>query len=181
MSAGRKKQDSLDRYDTPPDVTRAFLHSWPHMVPMRVWEPAAGKGMMSAALIEHFGPFYVISTDVEPRDDAVGRHDFLKDDALVPKSNLDLIITNPPFNQAQAFADRALKLSNEGGYVALLLRLAFLESVTRAEWLHANMPEDVYVLSKRPSFTGKGTDSTAYAWFVWRKGERTDHFEGHIL
>ena len=25
----------------------------------------------------------------------------------------------------------------------------------------------LYVLSKRPSFTGKGTDSAAYAWFVW--------------
>jgi hypothetical protein len=28
----------------------------------------------------------------------------------------------------------------------------------------------VHVLSRRPSFTGGGTDSAAYGWFVWRKG-----------
>lgn len=28
---------------------------------------------------------------------------------------------------------------------------------------------DIYVLPNRPSFSGKGTDSIEYAWFVWRK------------
>jgi len=30
----------------------------------------------------------------------------------------------------------------------------------------------MFVLSKRPSFTGKGTDATDYAWFVWDKTDR---------
>lgn len=33
---------------------------------------------------------------------------------------------------------------------------------------------DVYVLPQRPSFTGKGTDSTSYAWFVWTSAEKTE-------
>ena len=35
-----------------------------------------------------------------------------------------------------------------------------------------NTPTALHVLSKRPSFTGKGTDATDYAWYVWDKTER---------
>ena len=50
----------------------------------------------------------------------------------------------------------------------MLLRLSFLESKGRVKF-HQDFPADVYVLAKRPSFTGDGkADSCAYAWFVWR-------------
>ena len=35
-----------------------------------------------------------------------------------------------------------------------------------------NSPTSLFVLSKRPSFTGKGTDATDYAWYVWDKTDR---------
>ena len=104
----------------------------------------------------------------------------------------DLIITNPPFSLAQEFVERALAtrrmFAMEGlsrlahglaqtsepktmPTVAMLLRLAFLESAKRAAF-HRRYPADVYVLSSRPSFTGDGkSDSCAYAWFVWGKGK----------
>jgi len=48
----------------------------------------------------------------------------------------------------------------------MLLRLNFLASERRQEWMKTDTP-DVYVLPNRPSFRGKGSDATEYAWFVW--------------
>jgi hypothetical protein len=55
------------------------------------------------------------------------------------------------------------------GTAAFLLRLNWLGGQARAAWHRAN-PCDVYVLPRRPSFTGKGTDATEYAWMVWGTG-----------
>ena len=48
-----------------------------------------------------------------------------------------------------------------------LLRINFLGSQKRYDFWQQFPPDGLYVLSKRPSFTGKGTDSIDYAWFVW--------------
>lgn len=53
-----------------------------------------------------------------------------------------------------------------------MLRINFLGSIARHEWWKNNQPTALYVLSKRPSFSGKGTDATDYAWFVWDKTGR---------
>ena len=75
----------------------------------------------------------------------------------------DVVITNPPFSDAEAFLRRSLELAD---HVVLLLRLNFLASAKRAELMRERAP-DVYVLPNRPSFDGKGTDSIEYAWFHW--------------
>jgi len=36
----------------------------------------------------------------------------------------------------------------------------------------------LHVISKRPSFTGGGTDATEYAWFIW---DNTDRIERGIF
>lgn len=78
-----------------------------------------------------------------------------------------VIITNPPFRLAREVLDFSL---NRGATVALLLRLNFLASASRAE-LMRRFPPDVHVLPNRPSFVGGGkTDSVEYAWFVWPGG-----------
>ena len=50
----------------------------------------------------------------------------------------------------------------------------FLESIKRHEWWKENTPTSIHVLSKRPSFTGTGTDATGYCWIIWDKTDRTD-------
>lgn len=81
-----------------------------------------------------------------------------------------VVLTNPPYNLAREFADRAIRevygSGNVFGVVAMLLRLNWLAGQKRAEWMRAHTPS-VYVLSRRPSFTGMGTDATDYAWMVW--------------
>lgn len=62
--------------------------------------------------------------------------------------------------------------------VVALERLNFLEGEARNAWLREQAP-DVYVLPNRPSFTGDGTDSIAYAWFVWPAGQH-DRTSGRL-
>lgn len=79
----------------------------------------------------------------------------------------DLIITNPPFSLAKEFLEKSIK---EADCVCYLLRLNFLGSQKRKLfWENISTPNKLLVLSKRPSFTGKGTDATDYAWFCWDK------------
>ena len=54
-----------------------------------------------------------------------------------------------------------------GGVLIFLLRTAFLESKSRYSFWQNNPLTALYTLSKRPSFTGKGTDATSYSWFIW--------------
>jgi len=92
--------------------------------------------------------------------------------------NYDLILTNPPFSIALDFIDKAIEEANT---VIMLLRLNFLGSQKRNAWFVENEPTSLFVLSKRPSFTGKGTDSTEYAWFVWDKTDRITKGVFHVL
>jgi predicted RNA methylase len=60
----------------------------------------------------------------------------------------DLIITNPPFSRAREAAELCIR---QAPVVAMLLRLAFLESAERVDF-HRKHPADVHVLARRPSF-----------------------------
>jgi len=73
------------------------------------------------------------------------------------------LITNPPYTMADKFLRVGQAIAD---HVILLLRVNWLEGAARADILSHNMP-DVYVLPNRPSFTGRGTDATAYAWMHW--------------
>ena len=82
--------------------------------------------------------------------------------------DIDLIITNPPFSIALDFLTKSLQ---EAPTVCYLLRLGFLGSIDRHSFWKANPLTHLAVISEkgRPSFTGKGTDNSEYAWFIWDK------------
>lgn len=81
-----------------------------------------------------------------------------------------VIITNPPFNRALEFIKKALSDVEDLGYVIMLLRLNFLETKARKEFFDKYMPNWIFVHHKRLSFIkGGGTDSVAYAHYVWKK------------
>lgn len=84
-------------------------------------------------------------------------------------------ITNPPFLLAQEVITKCFDLAD---YVVMLLRVNFLGSDKRGDWIYEYVP-DLHQLPNRPSFGRnkkgtKGTDATEYAWFVWPPGERTE-------
>jgi hypothetical protein len=110
----------------------------------------------------------------EPRD-AVEIADFLT--WKPPVAPFSVCITNPPYSIAEEVTRKCQVIAE---ITVLLLRVNFLASGERAEWLKAWTP-DVYVIPNRPSFRGKGTDSTEYAWFVFDRRRRTGAGQLSIL
>lgn len=171
---GKVADRGLDFFATPPDVVHAIL---PHLPRLRPFDPCAGDGALLTAAWDGFGEGYEIdpgrAKEAESRGHFVDVRDALTEDPWQSDDGEppELIITNPPFLLAEEFVRRAIaEVAPVHGTVAMLLRLAFLESVKRAAF-HALHPADVFVLSKRPSFMSNGkTDSSAYAWLVWGPG-----------
>jgi hypothetical protein len=100
---------------------------------------------------------------------------------LLSAEKWDVSIGNPPFRLAAEFIAFSLKYARN---VALLLRLNYLGSDTRAEFMRSLAP-DVFVLPNRPSFrpSKRGlltTDSVEYAWFVWGDEPGRNRNEGRI-
>jgi hypothetical protein len=112
--------------------------------------------------------YKVRATDLYGRGYGESGVDFLSATALV-----DNIVTNPPYNAAEAFVAQGLKLARHK--FALLLRLAFLEGANRANTIFlTHPPARVWIFSERITFYMKdaeraGGGTTAYAWFVWDK------------
>ena len=163
-----------DFYATPAWCTRAIL---PHLGRPdyfdRVVDPCCGDGAILDVIAEqwpdHRQSLRGVEIDARRADIAGKKHRVACADALGETQwdrAVELVVTNPPFSLAMEFVQRALEEVAPGGTVAMLLRLPWLASQKRAPWLRENTPS-VYVLPTRPSFTGKGTDATDYAWMVW--------------
>jgi len=161
-------QKRIDFFPTPSWCVHRLLEVVD--LPGGFWlEPAVGDGAIVRAVNEVRDDVCWTKVDIRPECDA----DLISDytwcncpslDGLGPsKGQFDVIITNPPFSQAIDFVQASLVRSP---IVAMLLRLNWLGSDKRSAFLRKTYP-DVYVLPQRPSFDGRGTDFTEYAWFVW--------------
>lgn len=86
------------------------------------------------------------------------------------------IITNPPYKYAKEFVEKAIKVSEPGAKIAMLLKLTFLEGKGRRELFDEAPPKYIYVFSSRTKcaksgdFDGTGSSAVAYGWFVWEVG-----------
>ena len=180
MSATNRgsKRNESDFYATPLECVYALLDNYDGIGPKDIiLEPSAGNGNIIQALRNKGYKNFIEA--VELRDDEtselmkkadeVSICNFLTDYDATCK--YDVIIGNPPYSLAQEFIDKSLELLIPGGRLIFLLRTNFLESKKRFEWWQNKIPSGLYVLSKRPSFTGKGTDATSYSWFIWERRE----------
>lgn len=154
-----------DYYPTPPHATEALLKV--ETFDGNILEPACGEGHISEVLLKN--GYDVISQDIEFSGYGVGGKDFL----FFNDTTYDNIITNPPYKLAKEFVDVSLKIAKRK--VCMLLKINFLEGVTRKEFLKNSPLKYVYVFSKRISLTRHGNPMEnkgmiTYAWFVWEKG-----------
>jgi len=153
-----------DFFPTPKWATHALIDN--ESFKGEIWESACGNGAMSQVLEQTGQP--VVSSDLYDRGYGEGGRDF----TLATRKSAN-IITNPPYNAAEAFVRQGVKLA--GNKFALLLRLAFLEGANRANTIFAETPPSrVWVFSERITFypagaVQQGSGTTAYAWFVWDK------------
>ena len=96
---GHGERRERDFYPTPPDCTEAlldYLSARPKPLG-KAWECAAGDGNISRVL-RRYG-YDVVESDIQTGQD------FLTADL---PNGVGWIITNPPFNQAEAFIKHAL-------------------------------------------------------------------------
>lgn len=167
----------LEYYPTPKWAIRSFLNhpsvnlqalAYENPEPL-ILDPCAGDGRITRVLAELLAPAVTVrrcDVDIDPRADNVIQQDWLAGPNLkvYMAQRADLAIFNPPFSRAIEFFHKTRPLANR---IALLQRLNWLGSMARHEFWRNNAPDALFVYSKRPSFTGKGTDSQEYAWFVW--------------
>lgn len=139
-------RDPKDFYATPKP---AFLPLIPHLPRgVQYWEPCAGDGRL-VQMLRDAGHENSYGSDLFPQSEDGALYlpqsvDYLKDTA-----QRDFVLTNPPFSVAFEMAQHAMNHSRE---FMFLLRLSFLESDERGDWLTANEPAGLWVLRKRPSF-----------------------------
>jgi hypothetical protein len=158
-----------DLYETPSCATEALLRA--ERLPALLWEPAAGYGAIVDVLRAH--GHKVLASDIA--DYGIPTHFAGRDFLLESKApaSCEGIVTNPPFKLATEFARHAVKLVP---YVALLLRIQFLESTKRTDVLEHSGLARVWVFRNRlprmhrHNWDGpRSTQAQAFCWFVWER------------
>lgn len=164
-----------DFYPTPLAAARSSLTLLPaDLTPAAILDPGAGTGVYGQAARELWPGAEITGAELRLEHPSADYDRWRAGDFLrMPwYQTFDLVIGNPPYKPAEQFVRRAFELTRPGGFVAFLLRLAFLEGRARGRGLWSQHPPLVVgAFSRRPSFTGNGrTDATAYAVFVWQIG-----------
>ena len=170
-----------DFYATPIPVVIKFLHNH-NLKEGDILEPTAGNGNIIKALREYGYSNHITAVEIrrEEKDNLringanrVINANILKFDK-VQERNFTTIISNPPYSIAQEVIEKCFEISNQNTEIIMLLRTAFLESKKRYNFWQKHPLNKLYVLSQRPSFTGKGTDATSYAWFIWNGSDKQE-------
>lgn len=167
-----KERVKDDFYATPPIATEWLLRV--EDLHWHIWEPACGSGHISNVLI-HAGK-QVMSTDIIPRGYGSDiSADFLSE--TVPWDGD--IVTNPPYNLAREFVEKAMELVTDGHKVCMLLKLTFMEGAKRESLFAKYPPKRIHVFSRRIACWANGIEApyssaVCYAWFVWEKGYTGD-------
>lgn len=168
-----EEREANDYYATEPKATELLLEV--EQFSPYIWEPACGEKHMSNVLEAH--GYNVRNSDLFNRGISdIEIIDFLHATKLEVDRPRD-IITNPPYKYAQEFIEKALELVEDGGKVAMFLKITFLEGKKRKELFKKYPPKVLYVSSSRLRCAMNGdfekyakSNAVAYGWFVWEKG-----------
>lgn len=170
-----KERDEHDFYPTDIRVCRAALRKLPVRGFSTIIDAGAGTGVWGEVIKPRFSCKLI---GVELRD--VTPHPLYNqwvtgDFITVDLPDADLVTGNPPFLYALEFTQRGLQLiKRRTGVLYYLLPLNFLAGKERKELIYDVIPpQDVYVLSLRPSYSadGKTAINTQYALYKWDMGK----------
>ncbi len=160
-----------DFYETPQDCILNFLKHHPLDPNAVILDPCVGTGAFPKAIRMAGYTNQIDTIEIDSNSKVIpetSNHyckDFLQFESPY---EYDVIFSNPPYSLAEEFIRKAFTLvNNEKFEIIFLLRLNFLESKKRHDFWQEYMVNDLYILSNRPSFTGQGTDATAYAYYVF--------------
>lgn len=167
-----------DFYASPYAALPPLLVAEGKRLPRTIWEPSCGNGALALPLRNR--GFDVVATDLHDWGcpDSVGAVDFHSEVATGFRPDVPFgIVTNPPFAGVEEYVERAVGLAP---YVALLLRLAFLESEGRMNWFPHVGLQRVHVIGERlpmmhrhgyegPKLSNAGM---CFAWFIFEPQKR---------
>ncbi len=168
-----------DFYATPiPVIENLFDHH--QLKEGNILEPSAGNGNFIKVIHEMQRKRESI-TALEIREEEYDNlkqyaNEVIIDDFLKwkPNKKFKTIIGNPPYTYALEFLEKCFEIADPDTEIIMLLRTAFLESQKRYDFWQKHPVNKLYVLSQRPSFTGKGTDATSYSWFIWNGSDKQE-------
>ena len=187
-----------DYYATSPEASEWLLKIEPEI--NNIWECSCGEGHL-AEPFRKAGKLKAVSDLIDrgysPENIKVKYpFDFLEC-KNVWKGD---IVTNPPYKFASEWVEKSLECLQDGHYLALFLKLTFLEGKERKKLFEKYPPVRVWVSSSRILCAmngefekpkkdkngnvltdGSGTpimerqsSAACYAWFVWKKGYTGD-------
>lgn len=175
-----------DFYASPYAALPPLLVAEGRRLPKTLWEPACGNGALVLPLRNR--GFKVAATDINNWGcpDSESAVDFTSDiaaqyGASLARTHPDFgIVTNPPFGIIEPFVERAVAMAP---YVALLCRLAFLESEGRMNWWKRVGLRRVHLISERlPMMHRHGYDGPklsnagmCFCWFIFETNKRPAH------
>ena len=163
-------RESLDHYPTPRWCVLSLL-AQEVFSGGTVLDPSCGEGSILDVLLERGAT--TLGIECHPHRAyaarARGHKVAINDALLVDWPEADAVVGNPPYSHGLAFARKAVAWARQAPHRSayLLLRLSFLEPAAGRGAFFAESPPDVLVLPRRPSFDGRGTDSSTSAWFCW--------------
>ena len=180
-----RPRDKNDHYPTPIELCRASLELLASRKYETILDPGCGKGPWGRAARQIWPLSLIEGVDIDPTFDRsynrVHKEDFLGS-VILSQQQYQLVMGNPPYRQAEEFIRKGMGLLAHDGTMIFLLRLNFLEGQKRGKGLWKEFPpSDVYVCSRRPSYTGDGkTDATAYMLCCWGKRRFTTDTTTHL-
>ena len=163
------KERGDDCYETPAPAVEALLRA--ENLPRFIWEPACGPGAIVNILRNHGHTVFASDKFDYGWEHAI--EDFLTVEVPISKISKVAIVTNPPYQLAGEFVEKALYFCPK---VIMLLRLAFLESVKRTDILENSGLARIHVFRNRlPMMHRKGwagpkaSSAMPFAWYVWER------------
>ena len=164
-------RDVLDRFYSPPALATKLVSLLPVGTDDSALEPSAGAGSFLNAIRDAAPMGHVWGVDVDPEapgicnlngyDPRVHCVDFLE---YQPTLRPTWILGNPPFNQAEAHARWANRLTSR--HVGFLLRVGFLASAKRVPFWIKHPCRKVWPIAQRPREWPASYD---YAFYWWDK------------
>jgi hypothetical protein len=182
---GVKKNDETrnqhDFYPTPPIATYVLCKYT--NVPSVIVEPCAGRGNISVELQRNGKKVY--SSDLYTHEPTLCKIETGKDALTLIKPNDAIgLITNPPYhkNIPHKLLEKALL---EYTYVALLVRITFLEGIKRHKLFSQYTPSNLLIFSDRLNFSSKQLEPIdlneqidgmiCYCWIVFDRTAKHDN------
>ena len=189
-----EEREENDFYATDPLAAEELIRIEPQI--NNIWENACGLGHL-AKVFHREGKLKAISDLIDRgyRPEGI-MTSYGKDFLKMSKVWKGDIVTNPPYGIALDWTKHCLDLLQEGHYLALFMKITFLEGKERKDFFRGNPPVRIWVSSSRIQCAKNGefevpkkdkngnimydkdgkpvltkmSSAACYCWYIWQKG-----------